>query len=277
MFGAIGRFIRAIGYFFTGKVDSATKDISKDPYTVQATFSSIIKDKTNRIHQYKEAVAGLIAQQEKKMATLKRLNEEVGRLERLKQGAAAKAKAKVEALQKQGMAVDKIKADEEYLSCQAAYHDFTSSLAEKTERIAELEHDVEGFGDSIKDHKVQLQSLLRELDKVKVEAKETVADMITSREESEIADMISGISEDRSAKELETMRELRAETKAEARISRELSGTDTARSEAEFLEYARTSAISSEFDVLIGLAEEADQDGGDAETESQEGTKLPEN
>ena len=277
MFGAIGRFFRAIGYFFTGKVDSATKDISKDPYTVQATFSNIIREKTQRIHQYKEAVAGLIAQQEKKMATLKRLNDDVNRLERLKQGAAAKAKAKVEALQKQGMSIEAIKTDEEYLSCQAAYHDFTSSLAEKTERINELEQDVEGYSDSIKDHKVQLQSLLRELEKAKAEAKETVVDMITSREEREIADMISGISEDGSAKELETMRELRAESKAEARISRELSGTDTARSEAEFLEYARTSSSSDEFDALIGLAEEADREGPGEEKESAGETKLPEN
>ena len=89
--------------------------------------------------------------------------------------------------------------------------------------------------------------------------------------------MVSGISEDRYSKELEQMRELRSEMKAEARISRELSGTDTARTEAEFLEYARTSEGSDEFDALIGLAEEADQEAPAGETAEAEQTKLPEN
>ena len=73
MFGAIGRFFRAIGYFFTGKVDDATKELSQSPHVVQATYAKIIEEKKGRIQQYKEAVAGLIAQEEKKLDTVKRL------------------------------------------------------------------------------------------------------------------------------------------------------------------------------------------------------------
>ena len=52
--------------------------------------------KINQIQTYKQAVAGLIAQQENKMAKVKTLSEEVGNLERLKSGALAKAKQTVE-------------------------------------------------------------------------------------------------------------------------------------------------------------------------------------
>lgn len=275
MFSAIGRFFRAIGYLFTGKVDSATKDISKNPHAVHATYAKILEDKRKRIHQYKEAVAGLIAQEEKKLATVRTLTSEIQKLEQLKMGAQAKAKKVVDQLKAKGLSTEQIKLDSEYQKCLAAFHDFTHTLAEKNDRVAELEGDLAQYTKSIADHKVQLQSLKRDLEKLKDEQKEAVAEVITAAEEKEISDMISGISEDRTSKELETMRELRREMRAEARISRELSGTDAARTEAEFLEYARTSTSSDEFDMLIGLAGEADAPESTSAPAEQD-TKLPE-
>ncbi|MEM8931739.1 MAG: hypothetical protein AAGE94_11235, partial [Acidobacteriota bacterium] len=67
------------------------------------------------------------------------------------------------------------------------------------------------------------------------------------------------------------LRELRTEVKAEAQISRELAGTDTKAQEAEFLEYARTTEASDEFDALIGLA-----DGPSTAAPEAEKTSLPE-
>lgn len=275
MFGAIGRFFRAVGYFFTGKVDATTKDISKNPHAVHATYARILEEKRKRIHQYKEAVAGLIAQEEKKMASVRTLTSDVTRLQSLKLGAQAKAKKIVVGLKAKGLSSEQIKLDAEYQKCLSAYHDFTSTLIEKSARIDELEGDLANYAEGIGSHKVQLQSLKRELEKLKDEQKEAVAEVITATEEKEISDMISGISEDRTSKELETMRELRAEMRAEARISRELSGTDAARTEAEFLEYARTTASADEFDVLIGLAGDADETVAETEQPDRE-TKLPE-
>ncbi|MCX5769894.1 MAG: hypothetical protein NTZ09_06430, partial [Candidatus Hydrogenedentes bacterium] len=131
---------------------------------------------------------------------------------------------------------------------------FSSTLAEKQSRIEELEADIGDYGKRIGDHKVQLQSLLRELDKLRAEQVDAVAEVITSREEKELADTLSGIAQDGTAEELQRLRQLRQEVKAEARISRELAGTDTKVQEAEFMEFARTSQSDSEFDALIGLA-----------------------
>jgi len=74
----------------------------------------------------------------------------------------------------------------------------------------------------------------------------------------DIADTLAGIAKDGSAEELQRLRQLRQEVRAEARVSKELAGTDTKAQEAEFLEYARKSAASSEFDALLGLAEKVD-------------------
>lgn len=258
MVRALFRWVKAVGYLLTGQIDSARRVLDTNPHVVRAKYDEILREKTSRIHQYKQAVAGLIAQQENKIAKVKTLTEEVGRLEDLKAGALAKAKQKVNELQGKGVAKEAIQHDEEYMKCLAAYNDFSSTLAEKQARIDELETDIAGYDNRIKEHKVQLQQLVREIDKIKTEASDAVAEIITAKQEKEIADAFSGIAEDGTAKELQRMRELRQEIKAEARISSELAGTDTRKQEAEFLEYARKTSASNEFEALVGLAADSD-------------------
>ncbi|MBM3879396.1 MAG: hypothetical protein FJ387_06705 [Verrucomicrobia bacterium] len=257
MFGAIARWFKALGYLLTGQIDSARRVIDTNPHVVRAKYDSVIRDKVSQIHTYKQAVAGLIAQQESKLTIVKRLTDEVQQLERLKAGALAKAKQTVERLQKSGKSKEEIHSDEEYKKCLGAYNDFSSTLAEKQERIAEAERDVETYRKTIADHKTQLQQLLRDVDKLKSEAADAVADIITAKQEKDIADMLTGIAKDGSAQELQSLRQLRQEIRAEARVSRELAGTDTKAQEAEFLEYARRSSANEEFDALLGLAEKA--------------------
>ena len=256
MFKAIARWFKALGYLMTGQVDSARRTLDANPHVIRAKYDEIVEEKTKRIHQYKEAVAKLIAQEQRKVGKLKELGEEIGRLERLKAGALAKAKQATERLKAAGKSLEEIKADEDYKRCLTAFNDFNSTLGEKQQRVTELEGDVEEYRKTISDHKIQLQGLLRELEKVKSESAEMVADVITAKQEQDIADTLAGIAQDGTAEELQKMRELRQEIKAEVKISRELSGSDAKVQEQEFLQYARETEASSEFDALLGLAEE---------------------
>jgi len=275
MFGALFRWFKAVGYLLTGQMDSARRVIDQNPHVVRAKYDQIVRDKVNQIHTYKQAVAGLIAQEENKLAKVKQLSEEVNNLERLKAGALAKAKQTVEQMTKAGKTKEEIHATEDYKKCLAAYNDFSSTLTEKQDRIAELERDIAGYAKAIGDHKVQLQQLLREVEKIKTESADAVADVITSKQERDLADMLSGIAKDGSAEELQRLRQMRQELKAEARISKEMAGTDTKAQEAEFLEYARRSTASTEFDALVGLA--GASEGKTATPKTQEkGTSLPE-
>src|SRR5690606_24713050 len=113
----------------------------------------------------------------------------------------------------------------DYMKCLAAFNDFSTSLKEKEAHIAELEEDIKELNESIAGHKVQLQNLLREIDKLKEEASATVADMITAREEEEINNILAGISEETHARELQEMREMRQQQKARAKVAREMAGT----------------------------------------------------
>ena len=275
---SLTNWAKALGYLLTGRLDSAREALDSNPHVVKATFDEIIRDKVSRIQQYKKAVASLVAQQEKKTHQVKQLTGEVEQLENLKTGAAAKARQTVEALRKAGKTQEEIHGDEDYQRCLTAFNDFSSTLAEKQAHISDLESSIEEYGASIGDHKVQLQQLLRELDKLKAEQSETVADIITAKEEKEISDMVSGIADDGMAEELQRMRDLRQQVKANARISKELAGTDTKTQEADFLEYARRSSNTSEFDALIGLAEQTSQtsDSPSPEIANSDSAKLPE-
>ena len=274
MFGALYRWLKAVGYLLTGRIDAARRTLDTNPHVVRAKYDQVIKDKTDRIHQYKQAVAGLIAQQENKVAKVRALTDEVEKLERLKAGALAKAKEAVDRLQKAGASKDAIHQDADYQKCLAAYNDFSSTLTEKQDRIAELEQDVKEYGKRIGEHKVQLQHILRDIDAVKAEAHDAVADMITARQEKEIGDTLAGIAKDGTSEELQRLRELRNEVKAEAKISKELSGMEARAQEAEFLEYARTTSANQEFESLVGLAEAAA--GKEPPERPQTDLRLPE-
>lgn len=269
MFRAIGRYIRAIGYLMVGKVDRARQSLSHNPDVVRATFDRVISDKKARIHEYKEAVGAMIAQEEKKKSDLKKVSQEVAKLQKLRDGAAAAARKVVE---RHNGDIEAVKKDAEYVRCQSAFKDFSSSLAAKEERCAELEGDINTLTSSVGSHKTQLEGLLRELDKIKQEKSSTVADMMTAKEEKEIADMISGISKDRTSEELQELRDIRDKAKATARVSREVAGMDAKQSEAEFLEYATDTVASDEFDALIGLSKDTEA----SSSETPDRTRIPE-
>ena len=276
MFSAIGRWIKSISYLLTGRIDAARRVLDTNPHVVRAKYDEVIRGKTGQINQYKTAVAGLIAQQEKKIDKAESLTEDIARLEKLKSGALAKAKQRVSALQASDGNQAAVQTDEEYQKCLGAYNDFSSTLQEKQDHIVDLENDVDDLGKRIKEHKVQLQSLQRDLEKIKEESKEAVADNISAQHEKELADTITGISDDKTANKLSELRNIRREAKAEARISKELAGTDSAAQEADFLEYARTSSANSEFEALVGLADSAETTPEQPASGDQVSTKLPE-
>ncbi|GIT05418.1 MAG: hypothetical protein CM1200mP29_08290 [Verrucomicrobiota bacterium] len=189
------------------------------------------------------------------MAKVKSLTEEVQKLENLKAGALAMAKQTVAKLQGEGKTKEEVHANADYKKCLTAYNDFAATLTEKQDHIKDLENDISEYDGSIANHKINLQQLQRDIEKLKSEAADAVADVITAKEERDLSDMLNGISKDGMAKELQDMRDLRHEMRAEARVSREMAGTDSKQQEAQFLEYARSNTASDEFDSLLGMAE----------------------
>ena len=270
MFNAIGRLFRAIEYLFTGKVDAAADALSANPTVISANYDRIIEEKKKRLNQYKDAISAMIAQEESKKAKLTQLTDEVQKLEKLKSGAAARAKQLVD---KYNGDVSAVKNDPEYAKCQAAFKDFSSTLAEKQQRATEIDDDLKQLMQNVTSHKNQIQSLMRDLDKIREEKHDAVADILSATEEKQIADMVNGISNDKTSEELQRLRDMRQKASANARVSRELAGMDSKRAETEFMEYAQKSAADDEFDALIGLSKDTKSSSQDA---SVRDAKIPE-
>ena len=54
---AIFRWVKALGYLMTGRMDAARRSIDSDPHVMRAKYDEIVRDKVNQIHTYKQAVA----------------------------------------------------------------------------------------------------------------------------------------------------------------------------------------------------------------------------
>ena len=277
MANAFTRFFKAIWYTLAGRAHDSADRMMESPEAIRGAYEDVITDKKRNIQRYKQAIGQLIALVEQKKNEVKNLTGEVDRLEELKTGAIAKAQQTAAALQGEGLAQEEIKQHGEYTRCVTAYQDFNSNLVEKADRITALESEIEGAQTDIESHKVQITSLHRDLDQIKSEQSEAVADLITAREQEEIADMLSGISTDGTSAELTRMREIREKAKARSKVAQELAGTDSKSEEEEFLTAARASSTSDEFDALIFGAQQTDtQTKTEPEkTESDSDSELP--
>lgn len=251
MFRAIWNLFRAIGYLCTGRIDSARKALSSNPYVIEATYDKVIEEKKTNLHRYRNAIAGMIQKEEEKKSKTGNVSADIKKYEQMKAGAAAKAK---EIVAKYGGDVEKVKNDADYIKWQSAFRDFSSTLEEKRKAASELELDLNDLGRRINEHKANIQGLLRDLEKIQAEKHSTIAEVISAKEEKEIYDMLSGISMDRSNKELQELRDLGQHAKATARISREMAGLDAKATENELLAYAENAATDDEFNKLIGLS-----------------------
>ncbi|MEN0110774.1 MAG: hypothetical protein AAF805_08625 [Planctomycetota bacterium] len=262
MFRAIGKYARAVWYLMTFRINKASETLRMNPGVVSANYDRIIQEKRARINQYKDAIGAMVAQEESKKQKLKAITEDVERLEKLKAGAAAKAQ---QVAARHNGDPEATRSDPEYLKCQAAYADFNSTLEEKRARATEIEADLEGLIDNVGRHKAQIQTQMRELEKLAEEKHDAVATILSAKEEQQIADLMSGVSEDRTGEELRELREMRDKASAKARVSRELAGLDTKQAEDEFMDFAASTRANDEFDALIGLSSKPETEGPSAE------------
>ncbi|MCA9183022.1 MAG: hypothetical protein KDA51_16280 [Planctomycetales bacterium] len=267
MFKAVGKYFRAVWYLVTFRVDKASETLRMNPGVISANYDRVIEEKRKRLNQYKDAISAMIAQEESKKEKLRTVTSDIEKLEKLRSGAAAKAKRLVE---KYNGDVNAVKSDPDYIKCQSAFKDFSSTLAEKQHRASEIDEDLKQLVSNVSGHKTQIQGLMRDLEKLKEEKHDAVADVLSASEEKQIADMMTGLSSDRTSEELRELREVRSKAHANARVSRELAGLDSKRAEDEFLEYAQTHESDDEFDALIGLSQK------ESSAPTVQETKIPE-
>jgi phage shock protein A len=251
--GFLGRILRNIWYAISGKGNRAADRMATNPDVISGTFDNIVATKRSRINTFREAISKMVAQQETKKEKLKDVSEQVVKYEKLKAGALASGQR---VAQKHGGDAEKAKADPEFIKHQAAFRDFASTLEEKKKLVAELEGDIQNQEKDISSYKTQIQSLMRDLEKVAQEKNETIADVISAKERQQVADIMSNLTEDSTSQELQKMREMRTQAKASAQVSQTLSGLDTKTAESEYESMAATAVADDEFSKLMNFKSE---------------------
>lgn len=253
----MGRYLRALWYLVTGRFKKAADSLATNKYVMEATYDKAVEKNIGRIQTVKSNVASLIRINEDKKEKLAAKIKEQAHQEKIKSGALAKAKAEAARLTAAGKTAEQIKADAEYIKCNSAYAAASKAWTTLDGEIDELEAGITEKEGQINQYKVELQNMQRNIDALKEEKHEAIADVAVAQQEREIADALNGISIDTTDNDLAGVREGRKRIKAEAKVSRELAGTNAKVVDNEFANYAETVGAASEFDALIGLEAKA--------------------
>lgn len=275
MFRAISRLFRAIGHYLSFGFISAAESIENDPGVISMQYEDVIRDKKNRLARLMDAVAGVAAQKESHRMTLERLTTEIEELEEEMNGALVMLNERAQILKKQNMTIEEIESDLKYREVAAAYQDLDSTLEEKRKRTDDLEADITRTDEVLGGYRIDLMDLQRELQKLKQEKHEAVADIISAREIADVNKVLAGIGEDRTSEQLSRLRDRRAQSVARRNVAQDLAGTSANRQRAELRTAAHRAATMNKLRGLVGLAEEAKPSAEAPESEKPEGN-LPE-
>jgi predicted nucleic acid-binding Zn-ribbon protein len=263
------RYFRALWYFCTGRFSAAAETLASNEFVMAATYDASIEKSQKRYHTVRNAVAKLVSIEQEKVTKVQALTEKFQKLEKVKQGAAGKAKALAEQLKGQGQTNDQIKKNADYLKHMAAFQNAATSATDTENDIQGLEKELDGHRAQIAQYKIQLQNMQRSNKDLQEEKQEAIADVAIAKEMQAVNDVLNGLTEDTVDKDLIAARKARQNAKAKAHITAELAGNDAQLAEAEYVDFAANNDASSEFDALIGLTEDDTDSNLDA-------AKLPE-
>lgn len=271
MFGALGRWIKAILYLLTGRIDSARQALDRDPNVIRAKFENIANNLGRQINQFMEAMAQVVDGNERRKMEQERLQGEIKKKSLVKAGAAEAGKQRVVKLRqsKTDITDAEMQTDPDYLRCMSAYNDATSSLEEMNKSLEHVNADIVTDNKRISELRIQLEGLKRQLDGIKRESADTVATVISSNQEKRLNAMLSGLAQNDSiSSELQGLRAMKSQLQAEAKVSQIAAGTEAAASEREFMAYASSQVHSDEFAQAVGLSKAPKE-------ESAEASKVP--
>ncbi|MEE8525775.1 MAG: hypothetical protein V3T72_17695 [Thermoanaerobaculia bacterium] len=223
------------------------------PDALRERYDSLIRDNTERVRRYQQAVAQLTTQWRHKAARLEGLRGEIHELKKRESATLEEARQTVDELQAAGKSAAEIKANAGYQRIQSAYEECAADLAELEERADELEADAEKHLDKIRRHETQLEELMGELEDLKDEAAEVITDMTLVQLDKEIVDVRAGISHAELAEELGELRRKLRKERAIVRVTRE--ATENGDADELYLEVTEKVSAARELERTLGLEE----------------------
>lgn len=175
----------------------ARKVLMENTEAVRGVYEDIIREKQENIQRYKQVMGQLIAFVEQKKSSLKGLTDDIEKLEMMKKAAIAKSKNILSELKLSGLSDSEIEQHPDYIKHIRSYNDFDSTVNEKSSRIDELEQDIASAQQDMEHHKSNMSHLHRDVEKIKTEQSEAIAELIIARKKEELNGILSDIRVDR--------------------------------------------------------------------------------
>lgn len=274
LFGAIGKFFRAILYTLAGDLSKWTEVWESSTGYIHAEYDDIEKESKKDIKEYEEAIAGIMDLQQTKENKYENLESEIEDLESKLAGAKAKAKSQIQKLQSQGVVDSELlQNDSEVLRCLEWAEKFQNELNEKREDFITLEAELAEYEKQMAHYERKLKEMHSEHKKLREERHETIADMKITKQEQKVSDMLNGISQSKTGERRQRIQELRRKNKNKAKISSKIAGISQSDVENEFADFAVSSKTKDDFFSDLGIG---NSDSIVSEPEPVKDEQLPE-
>lgn len=265
------RYLKALWYLVTGRLEKARKSLMENSNVMSATYDASIKKTEGRFQTTKEAVAELVRIEQELVTKIKELGERIKRLNQVKTGAQLAMQKSINDGRAKNLTKEQIAGSADFVKHQAAFNDASSTLAEVTGQYDEKDAELKTRQQQIAVYKTQLQKMQRAGETLRTEKQEALADVAIAKQSEAIDSMLAGITNDTIDTDLKDAREARQRAKARSTVTSELIGNDAKLAEDQYTQFALQSNVASQLDGLLDWGDKVEEP-----KESLEPAKLPE-
>lgn len=229
--GFFGKFWAMVRGIFIRAGDDM---VSSSPEAIKASYATAIDDAKKRYKEMEKAVALLARERERTEMSLKSLDKEEEDLNRRLEGALAAAES-----------------DPANSSHREAGTRYLSRIGEIDQRQAQLTGDLETQSKKVEEYKTKLRSFQDEVDRLKREQGEMVAEFVSSQQVIMLEDRLKGIGESAVDESILAIREKVANMKAQSKIASEMSGATKGAQDLDYERIGSEREAKSRFDELL--------------------------
>lgn len=208
--------------------------VSSSPDAIKATYATAIDEAKKRYKEMERAVALLARERERTEMSLKDLDKEEAELRRKLEGALAAAEAEPN--------------DPSHREAGTRY---LSRIKEIDERQAVLTQDLDAQSGKVEEYKIRLRSFTDEIDKLKREQGEMVAEFVSNQQVIQLEDRLKGLGESAVDESVVAIREKVANLRAQAKIATEMGGATVHAQDRAYENLGAEREAQSRFDELL--------------------------
>jgi phage shock protein A len=179
--------------------------VSKSPDAIRSTYAAAIEDAKTRYHQMVEAVSLLAREREKSEIRLRDLEKEKGEMNRRLEGALN--------------AADADPANVEHREAGARYLERIKEIESEQQVV---EQNLQAQSARVEEYKLKIRSFSEEIDRLKREQGEMVAEFVSSQQIISLENRLQGLGESSTDESLVAIREKVGTMRARAKIASEM-------------------------------------------------------